>query len=316
MLGWYSWLLRPPHTRKVRSSNLLPNTRFFCFESGNSSFPRVIRISSTVHDSSASRDAIRGRATTAARAPRAAPRPPPPGRGVRGGAGPAAAAASRECRHYVNLKNGIEALPTLRDDLGVRSYEFVRIQSSLLENGDCEKMILELDASLLLNLALGRSCFVWDFGSRDVVKGRGNPRALWYGAEFIRYALRKEWFPEGVGDAARRENVPVVRGKQVEREWATKLTMFGRSAKRKIRYYRQFIPDDVRDVRLIGVYRPTTHDDDAEYYREVLLRHEFGDGGDVPDVVRDERETIEAIERLSYNIFFAGVEEPAWLNQK
>ena len=227
-----------------------------------------------------------------------------------------AAAASRECRHYVNLKNGVEALPTLRDDLGVRSYEFVRIQSSLLENGDCEKMILELDASLLLNLALGRSCFVWDFGSRDVVKGRGNPRALWYWAEFIRYALRKEWFPEGVGDAARRENVPVVRGKQVEREWATKLTMFGRSAKRKIRYYRQFIPDDVRDVRLIGVYRPTTHDDDAEYYREVLLRHEFGDGGDVPDVVRDERETIEAIERLSYNIFFAGVEEPAWLNKK
>lgn len=56
------------------------------------------------------------------------------------------------------------------------------------------------------------------------------------------------------------------------------------------------------------------YDDDVEYYREVLLRYEFGDGGDVLDVVCDECEMIEVIKRLLYNIFFVGVEELVWLN--
>ena len=34
-------------------------------------------------------------------------------------------------RHFVNLKNGIEAVPALRDDLGV-DFDFVRIQSTMV----------------------------------------------------------------------------------------------------------------------------------------------------------------------------------------
>ena len=36
-----------------------------------------------------------------------------------------------------------------------------------------------------------RSCLVYDFGSRN--KKRGAPRAVWYGLEFVRYALRVLW---------------------------------------------------------------------------------------------------------------------------
>ena len=219
---------------------------------------------------------------------------------------------TRQCAHFVNLKNGIEALPTLRDAVRAR-FTYVRIQSSLLEAGDAEKMILELDASLLLALALGRACFVWDFGSRDVnpAKGNGNSRALWYGAEFIRYATRKEWF--GM------ESTPVLRGKNVERDFATKLTMLSRGAKRKIRYYRQFIPNDVADVRLLGVYKATTHDDDSAFYRNLLHSEELyamkkcDDDDDY--VVRDEAETIRVIEESGFNIFYSGAEERVWLNQ-
>ncbi len=35
-------------------------------------------------------------------------------------------------------------------------------------------------------------CLVWDFGSRN--KKRGVPRALWYGLEFVRFALALTWF--------------------------------------------------------------------------------------------------------------------------
>jgi len=220
----------------------------------------------------------------------------------------------RSAQHFVNLKNGVEALPTLRR-MGVSSFTYIRIQSSLLEAGNVEKMVLELDSSLLLALALGRSCFVWDYGSRDVnpLKSNGNSRALWYGAEFVRYATRKEWF----GNTS---VPPVLRGKNVERDFATKLTMLSRGAKRKLRYYRQFIPDDVDDVRLLGVYKATTHDDDNEFYRNVLHAEEFGarraerdPSGLVGDV--DEATTIRAIKELGFNIFYSGAEEPVWLNQ-
>lgn len=223
------------------------------------------------------------------------------------------------CRHFVNLKNGIEAIPTLKRELGIVDYDFVRIQSSLLEAGNVEKMILELDAALLAQLALGRSCFVWDYGSRDVVKGKGNPRALWYGVEFVRFALRREWFPDGVGATA---PPPVLRGKQVEKDWTYKLSMLSRGAKRKIRYYKQFIPEGVCDVRLIGVYRPTTHDDDVEFYRSTLFREEeiWNDKDDVTPtnssgVIMSEEETVRAIEELGFHLFYSGAEEPAWLNQ-
>jgi len=226
-----------------------------------------------------------------------------------------------EVRHFINLKNGIEALPTLREALGVRGERVgtTRVQSSLLEAGNVERVVAELDSALLMELALGRSCFVWDFGSRDVVKGKGYPRALWHGAEFVRFALRREWFPEGT------HAPPVVRGKQVEKDWSTKLSMLSRGTKRKIRYYRQFIPEGVTDVRLIGVYRPTTHDDDAEYYRdllhaEMLATRESADEDDAYVArnvqVLNEAETIEIIEGLGdFHLFYSGVEEPAWLNQ-
>lgn len=197
----------------------------------------------------------------------------------------------------------------------------MRIQSSLLEAGNVEKMILELDAALLAQLALGRSCFVWDYGSRDVVKGKGNPRALWYGVEFVRFALRREWFPDGVGATA---PPPVLRGKQVEKDWTHKLSMLSRGAKRKIRYYKQFIPEGVCDVRLIGVYRPTTHDDDVEFYRSTLFREEdvvSREDEDPPmsssvgGVIMSEEETVRAIEELGFHLFYSGAEEPAWLNQ-
>eukprot|EP00967_Tisochrysis_lutea_P023931 scaffold27462_cov20-Tisochrysis_lutea.AAC.1 len=40
-------------------------------------------------------------------------------------------------------------------------------------------------------LKSARDCLVWDYGSRHLATG--NPRALWLGLEFIRYACTKMW---------------------------------------------------------------------------------------------------------------------------
>ena len=70
---------------------------------------------------------------------------------------------------------------------------------------------------------------------------------------------------------------------------------------------------------MIGVYRPTTHDDDAEYYRDLLHAEMLAtreNAGDDAYVARNEAETIEIIEALGdFHLFYSGVEEPAWLNQ-
>lgn len=56
-------------------------------------------------------------------------------------------------------------------------------------------MSIFFNASLLLGLTLtGYNCMVYDYGSRN--KKRGVPRALWYGLEFVRFALNWVWFGE------------------------------------------------------------------------------------------------------------------------
>ena len=127
-----------------------------------------------------------------------------------------------------------------------------------------EKVIGGLDDNFLLAAALGYSCVVVDYGSRD--KKRGVPRAVWYGLEFVRFALDEVWH----GGASRR---PVLRGKAVERDFASKLRGLSKSARKRLKYYRRFIPADARArgaVRLVGAFGRTEHDDDDAYYARVL----------------------------------------------
>eukprot|EP00891_Asterochloris_glomerata_P009942 jgi/Astpho2/9942/Aster-x0879 len=70
-------------------------------------------------------------------------------------------------------------------------FSYVRIQSTACEQHRFEHLMNDLDADLLINLALGRRCLVWDYGSRS--RRDGVPKALWYGIEFIKYALRRQW---------------------------------------------------------------------------------------------------------------------------
>ena len=83
------------------------------------------------------------------------------------------------CKHFVNLTNGVEAVPVLQKNSV--PFGFIRVQSSQCESQAMEKVMLELDSSFLIALALGWPCVVWDFGSRNRpgVPLEGVPRAAW-----------------------------------------------------------------------------------------------------------------------------------------
>ena len=232
-------------------------------------------------------------------------------------------------RHFVNLKNGIEAVPALRDHLGLE-FDFLRIQSTMCEAGDMEKVVGELDANFLIAAALGYSCVVYDYGSRD--KKRGAPRALWYGLEFVRYALNVEWFGEP-------DRVPVLRGKNVGHDFSRKLRGFSKSAKKKLRYYRKFLTDDVKArgaVRLVGMYKRTRHDDDDGFYKELVgetcapaaLKRENErrreSRTDAPSAAAGPRRRerlssegacVRALEALGFEAFYGGDVDEEWVAQ-
>jgi hypothetical protein len=87
--------------------------------------------------------------------------------------------------HFVNLSNGVEALPLLKG----LPFSFVRIQSSHFEANNFNGILGGLDSTLLMYLAMGHDCYIYDFGSRN--KKRKAPRAVWYGVPFIKYALHR-----------------------------------------------------------------------------------------------------------------------------
>jgi len=70
----------------------------------------------------------------------------------------------RRTRHFINLTNGVEALEALR----LRGIDpgFVRIQSSHCEANDFYGILKELDHNLLMHLATGSTCLIYDYGSR------------------------------------------------------------------------------------------------------------------------------------------------------
>jgi hypothetical protein len=154
-----------------------------------------------------------------------------------------------------------EAVPALQ--AAQLPYSFVRLQSSLCEAQAMEKLCLELDANLLTSLALGHDCFVIDYASRN--KKRGVPRALWYGLEFVSFALDSVW----LGAPLR---PPVLRGINVSADFSRKLSAFDKTTRQRLRYYARFSPP-ADGVRLWGLCAPTQRDPDAAFYNATLRAH-------------------------------------------
>ena len=191
--------------------------------------------------------------------------------------------------HFINLTNGIELLQSLVSSCGVTpaSVGFCRIQSSHCEACDFAAVLRELDHGLLLRLALGDAALIHDCGSRDLawptvpgeaVGGEGEqlskgasgllyeglagdgptgaasvPRALWWGVEWARFALRESWqlntknggSAEGeqgnAGDDATPKSAWSLRGYNIEPMFRSKFRQLPKSLRKRLKYYRGFV---------------------------------------------------------------------------
>eukprot|EP00966_Prymnesium_polylepis_P021080 485068-Prymnesium_polylepis.2 len=167
-------------------------------------------------------------------------------------------------KHFLNLSNGAEALAGLqRVGLPLDQVGFVRIQSSHCEQQDFRGVLENLDHNLLVHLALGFECRIYDFGSRSAPY---IPRALWYGLEWSRYALGRLWHVE--------TPPPRLRNTAVDELFEEKLAALPDKLCRRLSYYRSLVADEHEAcVRLRGIYARTELDGKKDIYRDML--HDF-----------------------------------------
>jgi hypothetical protein len=175
-----------------------------------------------------------------------------------------------DVKHFVNLTNGIEALPHLRD------YSFIRIQSTTLERKNYYKLFVDLDHNLLMWLALGYECFVYDFGTNRPVS-----KTIYLGLPIIEYCLNKYWLGYEMKSVMAGRRFQMNIKDYVESEVYSKLFLYHSeknlqakiSLDVKYRYYRKFIPEHLPNIKLVGKSASTIHDSDIEFYKELLMEN-------------------------------------------
>ena len=219
---------------------------------------------------------------------------------------------SHHHHHFINLTNGLEALPSLLShsypNINPNSLHFCRIQSTHCEQQQLERLITDADPTLLLYLALGHTCIIHDFGSRNT-KSQA-PRAIWYGLEFIRYVLNTSW------NAPQSEQRAYLRGFDARASFDAHMRTFSPAMKTKLKYYGQFVaPSSFPGVRLLGCYASTQHDADFEYYLSVVNTYvRFEGEGRVNDTATITSTTTDTTPR-EMHLFYGGVshqELTAW----
>lgn len=160
--------------------------------------------------------------------------------------------------NYINLTNGIEAIPRISE-----GYKFIRIQSTICEQKNWDRLIQELDYDFLMNLALGNECIVYDFGARKPI-----PRAVYQGLEFVKYALYRRWLgKEYISNVKRSNNSG--RKNNCNGYFDKCYRSLEDRTKKKLDYFLPYI--NTEEIRLECITDCTQHDGDKFFYKNILL---------------------------------------------
>jgi hypothetical protein len=156
-------------------------------------------------------------------------------------------------KNYINLTNGIEAI-SLYD---LTDYSFIRIKSTYCEQKLWDKILIELDNDLLINLALGNICNIYDFSN-----GSSVPRSIWQGVPLIEFVLNLCWLGK--------ETKPIVRGHNVKRYFDFCYKNLSKRTIKKLKYFKKFLYTDRLNINCITAQ--TINDGDYDYYGSCLLQ--------------------------------------------
>ncbi|HAX18280.1 MAG TPA: hypothetical protein DCY00_06770 [Actinobacteria bacterium] len=172
-------------------------------------------------------------------------------------------------KHFINLTNGIEQIPNLKPE----EINFLRIQSTTLERKNYYKLFSELDNNFLMNLVLGNKCIVYDFGTNKPLS-----KTIYLGLPIIEYCLNKYWtgyeadkvmvgrkFQCNIKDYVEKEIYQKYFMHHGEKTLQAKINLT-----QKFFYFKKFIRGR---INLIGVSKPTNHDSDILFYKNIIEKY-------------------------------------------
>ena len=154
--------------------------------------------------------------------------------------------------HFVNLTNGLQAIK----DYKLEDYRFMRLQSTACEQKKWMQIIDNLSEELLLHLAVGNNCIVYDYGADKRV-----PRSVWQGLEFIKFVLNKKW----LGKEYQLEG----RMKQAQKYFDIVYHNLPARSFSKIKYFGRYL--NTKDINLSAVTSSSRKDNNLEYFKSFLL---------------------------------------------
>lgn len=174
-------------------------------------------------------------------------------------------------KHFINLTNGIEKIPELNSS-GIE-FSFIRIQSTTLERKDYIKLLQDLDHNLLIHLALGFNCIIYDYGTN-----RNISKTIYLGIPFIEYTLNKLWYNlDEVPYRYTRSTYEKLKepsfGHIYNDIFIHNQNNIKNNLKTKLKYYKKFLNSDKINIK--GVSKSTNNDGKYQYYFE-LLNNNYG----------------------------------------
>ena len=176
---------------------------------------------------------------------------------------------------YVNLTDGLEAVDDLVScGIDKNSLRFSMIQSTHFEQKNIDAAINRLGPDLLMNLALGKTCVVVDYGTDKELS-----RAVYQGIPFIKYALERCWFgrdPDEISIVSRESDADPRPASDVFRRWYKNLD---RRTKGFIRRFKVYATDPIAlktnncKVSLMGISVSTDQDGHPGYYARLASKN-------------------------------------------
>jgi len=157
---------------------------------------------------------------------------------------------------FINLTSGIEAIE--KYNLPKDSVSFIRIQSSHCESHKWELILDQLDNNFLMFAALGYECIVYDFGAHTQ-----DSKAIYIGLEWIKFYLNLRWLSK--------DYHPIVKNKDLFDQFIDVSKKINKKSRWRIDYFKHFLATD--EIRIKGISRQTEHDNDYQYFRQILERY-------------------------------------------
>jgi len=133
--------------------------------------------------------------------------------------------------HWINLTNGLEALPKIPEDQ-LQQVRFMRIQSTWCEQKQWARVLDSVPDEFLLLVARAHCCRVYDAGAHKTT-----PRAVWQGLEWVKYCLDRRWH--------HREYRPQGRACSSIKYFDQQYRALARGPLKRLDYYQAFLTDHV-----------------------------------------------------------------------